>query len=445
MLKSHRAYGQRPGQMEINYIIEKVIAAKCKSPKRKSSKCKLPKSNAFESLKDIANSNAGWSWSQLCYDCYMSNHKFDITSDYINTFKIGSREIVSIPNPLLKIKELLDMTPAAVDTGVEFRTELLHGILKKTFTCGNSAGSGEAFMILLPVDSVYNSNDGKGDITIANFRTDLKSQNSKSDTSAPSVDEDGAVATGVCIALQQYMNNIIYEFSKKYPILKNRLLSIIKDNPTYMLTPYKEFYRKDTFEKDGIIKCYTIHEFFNLIYKAGSELGNNIQNGIFTKDIKERAIRTFYDFCTKIYPSKKTQENSLMMSDIWRCCESYVNNEYDPRNSEDTIFITEKKYAFKNEKDEFAKYDNTCAFWHHYASIYFNEYLKKVSSITYLVSDRNGHGQYIYIPADAQNIRELSDNYALIFAETHNTKNESSAHRRSRIRLMGKRIYDCEF
>lgn len=140
-----------------------------------------------------------------------------------------------------------------------------------------SGGPGELMLMILPINSYFNNNNGHGDITIDNISVECKGLSTYRTENAPTITCENATNRDIKADLQEHFKNVINKISDFFPILEPHLNEIIKNDPGYMLSPYTGYYDPRTFndKNTGEVKVYTIHNIWNKIYSFNKYLDSS--------------------------------------------------------------------------------------------------------------------------------------------------------------------------
>ena len=347
-----------------------------------------------------------------------------LMSNLIKCCGIGGDEIVYIKNFGIAISELLNNMPSAKHLNAIFEPWLIAELFGVSGTSGRANGKGEVLHLVLPIDSYFNNNNGKGDLILNGNYTDIKALKKYSDTNAPIITCENAINDNVIDDLQNHMEKAILELADVFPTIECHIREILSDKAFFMISPYKNFYTENTFIDDGKVKVYTIHEIWHKIYKLKKYLPA-LEHADFKMILTRFAINSTCNIFTKILPSEESKNDKALMCEIKRWCVKNINDFYDPALSDATLFKAEPKNCFKKVNPKSGRYVlakeyNTCQAWHEYACIFFKRYLKTVQNILLIYMDEEGKGCAVYIPKNAKNLDIISNHFSLIFPETHN-------------------------
>lgn len=356
----------------------------------------------------------------------------------VNYYGIGSNEIVYIKDFGIAVSELLNNMPSAKLLNANFKPWLIAELFDTPGISGRANGRGEVLHLVLPINSHFNNNNGKGDLILDNNYTDIKALKEYSVTHAPNIACENAINDNISIDLQKHMESSIYELIEIFPILEPHIQEILKDKPLYMISPYKKFYTDNTFIENNKIKVYTIHEIWHKLYALKKYLPTSEQVD-FKMILTRFAINATCNIFTKIIPSEESKSDKILMSEIKRWCVKNINDFYDPSFEESTLFKAETKSCYRAIHPKTGNFGrrlieyNTCQSWHEYVCIFFKRYLEIVQNILLIFMDENGAGCAVYIPKTAKNLNITSEYFSLIFPDTHNG---GKGNPRTKLRIM---------
>lgn len=288
------------------------------------------------------------------------------------------------------------------------------------------SGAYEFMISMLPGNTYYGNNNGRGDVFInynqLNYNFEIKAIKKFEIGSAATAMIDNSwkkdINTTLSSAFISLLTSILELFPKNEK-LKQEILGLT-DSPRIMLGSNKSRNASTFIDKSsGKQIIYTIDEItHNVMQKLYSCVKSEINKDDFNLKIRRFIKKFVLEIYTKIIPNYEHDKNINIVQrvEIEQLYDELINNQFNC--FDDNSYIFNGISAVKNHNAERGKCYQSDEMYCRFCILFFRAYLNKVSSLVYFVDDKD----FWLVVRNTDTDDELLEKLFFLYADVHDKK-----------------------